>query len=35
MPKIDLGHNVQMDVVPALFEPMLVKMTRQRMTLHG
>ena len=28
-------HNVQVDILPPLFEPMLVKMTGQRMTLHG
>ena len=28
-------HNVQVDILPPLFEPTLVKMTCQRMTLHG
>lgn len=28
-------HSVQVDVLPPLFEPTLVKMTGQRMTLHG
>lgn len=28
-------HSVQTDILPPLFDPMLVKMTGQRMTLHG